>query len=99
MDTNLENTVNVWSTSCDISADSINIVKVNNLGPQTTYPVPEGILNNDGRNYLALTLWALDEEGAKIDGLDLVPSTPIFSGYQRPESAPQPAWERRPGAY
>ncbi|RYP72146.1 hypothetical protein DL771_004380 [Monosporascus sp. 5C6A] len=31
---------------------------VNNLGPQTRFPVPEGILNYSGTNYQALTLWA-----------------------------------------
>ncbi|KAJ5250774.1 hypothetical protein N7489_001184 [Penicillium chrysogenum] len=30
---------------------------VNNLGPQA-FPAPEGILNHEGDNHIALTLWA-----------------------------------------
>ncbi|RDW74825.1 beta-galactosidase-1 [Coleophoma cylindrospora] len=72
---------------------------VNNLGPQTAFPVPEGILNYDGRNYIALTLWALDQEGCQLGGFELVPQMPVFSGYQRPAPAPQPIWMQRQGAY
>lgn len=42
---------------------------VNNIGPQKAFPVPEGILNYHGTNWVALTLWAQDEGGAKVDGL------------------------------
>ncbi|KAL1962757.1 hypothetical protein VTN77DRAFT_9211 [Rasamsonia byssochlamydoides] len=58
---------------------------VNNLGPQTSFPVPEGILNYNGTNYVAITLWALDPNGARIHGgLGLVPSfTPVRSGYRK----------------
>ncbi|PVG04083.1 putative beta-galactosidase [Serendipita vermifera] len=30
------------------------------LGPQTVYPVPEGILNHQGRNEVLVTLWSLN---------------------------------------
>ncbi|CRG86364.1 hypothetical protein PISL3812_03370 [Talaromyces islandicus] len=72
---------------------------VNNLGPQTSFPVPEGILNYSGKNYLALTLWALDSNGARVNGFDLVPNNFIFSGYQRPKLSPIPEWQQRRGAY
>jgi beta-galactosidase len=72
---------------------------VNNLGPQTAFPVPEGVLNYNGKNFIALTLWALDEDGAKLGGLELVPMMPVLSGYQKPAQVPQPAWTPRPGAY
>lgn len=72
---------------------------VNNLGPQLSYPVPEGILNYSGTNWLALSLWAQDEEGAQLGGIHLVPTAIIQSGYQRPHAAPQPGWSERPGAY
>jgi hypothetical protein len=72
---------------------------VNNLGPQTSYPVPEGILNYGSKNYLALTLWAQDPEGAQVNGLQLVFGTPVFSGYSKPSAAPQPPWSPRKGAY
>lgn len=57
---------------------------VNNIGPQLSYPVPEGILNYDGQNYLVLTLWSLEPSGAKLDGLSLEMGTPLQSGYKKP---------------
>ena len=47
-------------------------VVVDHLGPQTKFPVPEGILNYQGQNFIAITLWAQQEEGAKLEGLELV---------------------------
>ncbi|PLW22907.1 hypothetical protein PCASD_12028 [Puccinia coronata f. sp. avenae] len=41
---------------------------VSHLGPQTRFPVHQGILNYQGNNFFALVLWALDPEGAKING-------------------------------
>lgn len=74
---------------------------VDNLGPQTAYPVPEGILNYEGINDVALTLWALEEKGASIGDLQLVPQMPVQSGYfaERIPLSPQPAWKKREGAY
>lgn len=57
---------------------------MNNIGPQVSFPVPEGILNYDGQNYLALTLWSLESGGAKIAGLFLEMGTPVQSGYKKP---------------
>ncbi|GLI78126.1 hypothetical protein PoHVEF18_006428 [Penicillium ochrochloron] len=71
---------------------------INNLGPQNSFPIPEGILNHNGINYIALTLWAQDPQGARLGGLDLVPSMLIRSDYVKPRPAPQPAWETRSGA-
>lgn len=72
---------------------------VANFGPQTNFPVPEGILNHNGINTVALTLWALNEDGAKLDGLSLEPEMPLWSGYRKPWLSPQPAWQARKGAY
>ncbi|KAJ5612956.1 hypothetical protein N7510_006150 [Penicillium lagena] len=72
---------------------------INNIGPQTSFPVPEGILNHQGDNYIALTLWAQDKQGARLGGLDLVPTSIIRSSYTRPGPAPQPAWKPRSRAY
>lgn len=74
-------------------------IAVNNLGPQVMFPVPEGVLRYDGTNYIALTLWAQDEQGARVGSIELVPTAIIKSGYVKPRDAPQPAWARRPGAY
>lgn len=58
---------------------------VDHLGPQTKFPVPEGILNYQGQNFVAITLWAQQEEGAKLEGLELVADAVIQSGYQKPK--------------
>jgi hypothetical protein len=72
---------------------------IHNLGPQTWFPVPEGILNYHGINYLALSLWALEEGGAKLDSFSLEPSAIIETGYGPVELSPMPAWAPRPNAY
>lgn len=72
---------------------------VNNVGPQTVYPVPEGILNYNSTNYLALSLWSLDAGGASLESFGLVADAVIQSGYLKPGMSPQPAWMKRSGAY
>ncbi|KAI4861433.1 glycoside hydrolase family 35 protein [Hypoxylon rubiginosum] len=73
---------------------------VANLGPQTAFPVPEGVLDHGGRNTVALTLWALDGAvGARVGGLTLRAEMPLRSGYRKPWLSPQPAWREREGAY
>lgn len=72
---------------------------VNNIGPQTSYPVPEGILNYQGTNWLALTLWALEENGAKLESLELVNTTPVLTALGQVQSVEQPPYQKRPGAY
>ncbi|KAF7521836.1 hypothetical protein G7054_g12330 [Neopestalotiopsis clavispora] len=72
---------------------------VANLGPQTTFPVPEGILNHNGENTVALTLWSVDGSGAKLDGLSLEAEMPLWSGYRKPWLVDSPAWTQRDGAY
>jgi hypothetical protein len=47
------------------------------------FPVPEGIINHTGENYIGLTLWALDPSGAKSGGLDLVGSSIIKPEYHQ----------------
>ena len=72
---------------------------VNNIGPQTSYPVPEGILVYNGTNYAALSLWASDTGGAFIGDFSLVPTAVIQSGYGPVALSPMPAWTERVGAY
>ena len=72
---------------------------VHNIGPQDAFPVPEGILNYRGTNYVALLLWALDAEGAKLDGFDLAAGVPVLSGYGAVVASPQTGWSAREGAY
>ena len=74
---------------------------INNIGPQTTFPVPEGILNYHGMNTVGLSLWALDATGAKIDNIELVPTGNglIQTAYGPVELSPMPAYILRAGAY
>ncbi|GMG01700.1 unnamed protein product [Aspergillus oryzae] len=70
-----------------------------NVGPQTSFPVPEGILNYRGTNYVALSLWALESDGAKLGSFELSYTTPVLTGYGDVESPEQPKYEQRKGAY
>ncbi|KAF2216906.1 glycoside hydrolase family 35 protein [Cercospora zeae-maydis SCOH1-5] len=72
---------------------------VHNIGPQDVFPVPEGIFNHRGSNYVAVSLWALEQRGAKVDGLKLVTGFEIQTGYGVVEPSPQPGYEERQGAY
>ncbi|THZ30687.1 putative beta-galactosidase [Aureobasidium pullulans] len=72
---------------------------VSNIGPQDVFPVPQGIFDYNGPNYLAVSLWALDEGGAKISNLSLVAGPVIQSGYGPVELSPLTGWSKREGAY
>jgi hypothetical protein len=71
----------------------------NNIGPQKSFPVPEGILNYSGTNTLAVTLFAQQSGGAKIGGLSLVAGTPILSGLGTVSLVSTPSYSSRAGAY
>ena len=72
---------------------------VNNIGPQKSFFVPEGILNYQGSNFIALSLWALDAKGAKVEDVQLVATAEILTGYGRVANSPMPSYEKRAGAY
>lgn len=72
---------------------------VNNIGPQLSYPVPEGILNYQGTNWLALSLWAQGDDGAKLDSFELANTTPVLTSLSGVESVNQPKYQARRGAY
>lgn len=78
---------------------------VNHLGPQTKFPVPEGILNYSGQNFVAITLWAQQAGGAKLGGLELVADAVIQSGYRKPRMSwtdgfqVSDVWNHRDGTY
>lgn len=42
------------------------------IGPQTRFPFPPGIINNQGESTPAMSLWALTEAGARLDQVELV---------------------------
>lgn len=41
------------------------------LGPQTRFPIPPGVVNNRGTNRLGVSLWAQTDDGAKLDTISL----------------------------
>ena len=71
----------------------------NNVGPEKSFPVPEGILNYQGTNTIAVTLWAQQAGGAKVGGLALVAGTPVLSGLGTVSLVSMPAYTSRAGAY
>jgi beta-galactosidase GanA len=41
------------------------------IGPQTRFPFPPGVINNQGNNTLAMSIWAETDAGAKLDNVSL----------------------------
>jgi beta-galactosidase len=72
---------------------------VNHIGPQFRFPVPEGILNYDGGNYLALTLWPHETGPVKLEGLNLEVDAVIKSGYRKPSFVKGESYTKRNNSY
>nr|XP_036579971.1 beta-galactosidase precursor [Colletotrichum truncatum]KAF6787727.1 beta-galactosidase precursor [Colletotrichum truncatum] len=72
---------------------------VHHVGPQTRFPVPEGILNYQGSNHIGITLWAHEKGGAKVEGLKWEVGMVSATGFAKVNPAPQPKWAERKGAY
>lgn len=72
---------------------------VSNVGPQTVFPVPEGILNYHGKNYLGVSLWGLDSGATKVEGLELTVDGIIWSGLGNVGVVAGQKYEVRSGAY
>ena len=72
---------------------------LNHIGPQTEFPVPEGILDYGGENWVGLAVWATQTGGAKVPRLSLEAGRPILSGREPVDVVRAPAWTQRPGAY
>jgi len=70
-----------------------------NIGPQDKFPVPEGILDYHGVNWVAVALWALEDGGARLTGLTLEEDAVILTGREDVVNSPMPRWQRRPGAF
>ncbi|KAL1696048.1 glycoside hydrolase family 35 protein [Schizophyllum commune] len=67
---------------------------VNNIGPQTWFVLPAGLLRRGSPNTLALSVWSLDEGGAKLGGLSLradgyFASSLTFQDYAAPDYGEQ----------
>lgn len=72
---------------------------VSYIGPEFDFSVPEGILNYNGKNTLAIVFWALENEGANLGNVELQSRGVVLSALKRPASSPQPKWTPRPNAY
>ncbi|KAM5541244.1 hypothetical protein V8D89_005173 [Ganoderma adspersum] len=67
--------------------------RVANLGPQTKFPVPPGILDYNGKNTVAVSLWALNNT-AVSPTLELVVDE-VLDGGVGPIGVNNPEWEPR----
>ena len=73
---------------------------VSNVGPQTVFPVPEGILDYNGDNWIGVAVWALEAGGAEVPGFELrVAGTPVLTGRGKVEVVGAPGWVVREGVY
>ncbi|KAI0632368.1 glycoside hydrolase superfamily [Trametes polyzona] len=68
--------------------------RVANVGPQASFPVPVGILDPNGKNTVAVALWAL--ENSKVSpSLELVVDAVLDGGVGR-VATNNPKWSARP---
>ncbi|KAJ7499278.1 glycoside hydrolase family 35 protein [Mycena latifolia] len=72
---------------------------VNHIGPQTSFPLPQGILNYSGTNTLALSLWAMDAAGARVEALSLKLTARVESSMPSVANQPAAGWVRRAGVF
>ncbi|KAF9452019.1 glycoside hydrolase family 35 protein [Macrolepiota fuliginosa MF-IS2] len=72
---------------------------INHIGPQKVFPVPQGILRYNGQNTLAVSLWATDAGGAKINSLNLELRQKVETSFGPIDNAPAPTWRQRPNAF
>jgi hypothetical protein len=72
---------------------------ISHIGPQTSYPVPEGILNYGGENWIGLVLWSIEPGWAKVPNLTLSVKNPVMTGRKPVEVVNAGCWDRRQLAY
>ncbi|EFY85580.1 beta-galactosidase [Metarhizium acridum CQMa 102] len=72
---------------------------LSNIGPQTEFPVPEGVLDYNGDNWVGLAVWSLDGTGARVPGFTLRSGTPVQSSRNKVHLVTGPSYSKRPGAY
>jgi hypothetical protein len=72
---------------------------VNNVGPQTKFPVPQGILDYQGTNYLGVSLWGQDGGATKLGGLELGIDGIVWSGLGEVRPVKGETYKAREGAY
>ncbi|KZL63995.1 glycoside hydrolase family 35 protein [Colletotrichum tofieldiae] len=72
---------------------------ISNIGPQTRFPVPEGILRYQGANWVGLAVWALGKGGARVRDFRLDVGEVVTTGREELKIVDGPAWSQRVGAY
>ncbi|KAK6536689.1 hypothetical protein TWF281_000910 [Arthrobotrys megalospora] len=72
---------------------------IDDIGPQKSFPIPQGILNYKGENTLALSLWSLEDGGAALESIDLVIRNKVEGGVGTVKNSPAPSYAVRPGSY
>jgi hypothetical protein len=70
---------------------------VNNVGPQTKFPVPQGILDYAGTNYLGVAVWGLDAGETRLGGLELGVDGVVWSGLGEVSAVKGQGYEERKG--
>ncbi|GAO15052.1 hypothetical protein UVI_02048850 [Ustilaginoidea virens] len=70
-----------------------------NIGPQTEFPVPEGVLNYNGDNWVGLAVWSLGGTGARLPGFTLKAGTAVQSSRNKVVLVTGPLYSKRSGAY
>jgi len=73
------------------------------IGPQTVFPLQPGIINNNGKNKVSVTIWAMTNAGAKLSDIQLVAQGKYNSGFELgfdfDASYLQPAYSKSRRAY
>ncbi|OTA54670.1 glycoside hydrolase family 35 protein [Hypoxylon sp. EC38] len=73
---------------------------VGHIGPQTSFPVPEGILNYNGENWIGLAIWRMEDSGGTpVLDFRLEASVPVLTGRDPVVLVESPGWSARGGAY
>lgn len=70
-----------------------------NIGPQTVFPIPEGIINHQGSNAIALIHWNISPDGGRLTTLSLNATGIYQSGYGTIASVAQLNYTARPNSF
>ncbi|KIJ54226.1 glycoside hydrolase family 35 protein [Sphaerobolus stellatus SS14] len=71
---------------------------INNIGPQTIFVLPSGLLRRFSANTLAISLWSLDASGASIGALDLISDGIFRSSLSFGDYTDAPDYKEQEGA-
>ncbi|KAI1140748.1 glycoside hydrolase family 35 protein [Hypoxylon sp. FL0543] len=73
---------------------------IGHIGPQASFPVPEGILNYNGENWIGLAIWRMEDSGdAPVLAFELEAGVAVLTGRDPIVLVKSPMWSMREGAY